>query len=87
MLDGADLDPGDLVQFDIREDRRMRLASNPRLVATDEYPSLAHDLKKAGQETVQAAPVSAGTRPSKIVAFEPKSAKSKTAKQPVRRAI
>jgi hypothetical protein len=42
---GAPMDAGDLVQFDLRQERHMRLASNPRLVAEDQYPTLAHELK------------------------------------------
>ncbi len=87
MLEGADLDPGDLVQFDIREDKRMRLAANPRLVASDEYPSLAQDLKNAGQDAVTPHPPACDNRKGKIVAFDPKSAKSKTGKQTTRRAV
>ena len=71
-LEGADMEPGDLVQFDIRADRHMRLASNPKLVASDEYPTLANDLMKAGETpAVSAMPPKAG-QTGKIVAFEPK---------------
>lgn len=44
----AGIDPGDLVQFELAEEQQMRLAFNPRLVAADEYPTLAHDLRRAG---------------------------------------
>ncbi|OWU83508.1 hypothetical protein ATO6_18290 [Oceanicola sp. 22II-s10i] len=44
-----ELDPGDLVQFDVTETGRLRRARNPRLVAEDQYPTLAGDLKTLRQ--------------------------------------
>ena len=74
-LEGADLEPGDLVQFDIRSERNMRLASSPRLVAQDEYPTLAQDLKLAGTGQTPVAVNSAVSGSSgKIIAFEPRTA-------------
>jgi len=39
--------PGDLVEFDLREENDLRLAVDPCLVAPHEYPSLAADLRSA----------------------------------------
>ena len=39
--------PGDLVEFDLREENNLRLAIDPCVVAPHEYPSLARDLKSA----------------------------------------
>ena len=87
-LDGADMDPGDLVHFEVREDRHMRLACNPRLVASDEYPTLARDLKQAGTEPVeQTARQTNGGSDAKIIAFEPKPAKVAAIRKPARRVI
>ncbi len=46
-LDGArmpDMDAGDLVQFDLWQDARVRRATNPRLVANQHYAGLADGL-------------------------------------------
>lgn len=39
--------PGDLVEFDIREENEMRFAVAPSVVAAREFPSLPDDLKRA----------------------------------------
>jgi len=39
--------PGDLVEFDLREENNLRLAVDPSLVAPHEFPAIAHDLKSA----------------------------------------
>lgn len=39
--------PGDLVEFDLREENELRLAVDPCLVAPHEYPALAANLKSA----------------------------------------
>ncbi|GAB4285307.1 MAG: hypothetical protein Kow0058_04590 [Roseovarius sp.] len=39
--------PGDLVQFDLREENELRLAVDPCLVAPHEFPALAARLKSA----------------------------------------
>lgn len=86
-LDGADMDPGDLVHFEVREDRHMRLACNPRLVASDEYPTLARDLKKAGVEPAGLPPRQGGDGDAKIIAFEPKPANDTPVRKAARRVI
>lgn len=72
-LDSVDMEPGDLVQFSVRSERNMRFASHPRLVASDEYPTLAKDLRQAGQLPEVSVPATRKTGDAKIVAFEPKS--------------
>lgn len=39
--------PGDLVEFDLREENELRLAVDPCLVAPHEYPAIAANLKSA----------------------------------------
>lgn len=41
------LDPGDIVQFEMTEEPQMRRAWNPRIVAEEQYPTLAHRLQNA----------------------------------------
>ncbi len=67
------MEPGDLVQFDVRANKNMRLASSPRLVSSDEYPTLAHDLKQAGMQPEPSLAPQVTKPSAKIVAFEPKS--------------
>jgi hypothetical protein len=43
-LEGVALDAGDLIQFDMRQDSKLRLARNPQLVVEQEYPGLASRL-------------------------------------------
>lgn len=45
--EAAQFVPGDLVEFDLREENELRLAVDPCLVAPHEYPSLAADLQSA----------------------------------------
>jgi len=45
--EAAQFVPGDLVEFDLREENELRLAVDPCLVAPHEYPSLAVDLQSA----------------------------------------
>jgi len=47
MCSAFELDAGDLVQFDLSEDRHLRFVRNPRVVADGEYPELARELKVA----------------------------------------
>jgi len=53
---GRSLDPGDLVRFDVSEGKRMRIVSNPQVVASEQYPSLAVDLAREGERHGTAAP-------------------------------
>ncbi len=81
------MDAGDLVQFEVHEDRHMRLACNPRLVASDEYPTLAHDLKKAGTLPAQGTPIVVDDSRAKVIAFEPRPANSTPINTRARRVI
>lgn len=45
--EGSRFVPGDLVEFDLREENELRLAVDPCLVAPHEYPALAADLQSA----------------------------------------
>jgi hypothetical protein len=44
--DFPEIDSGDLVQFELRRERSVRLVLNPRLVAEGQFPSLADSLYK-----------------------------------------
>ncbi|MEM7732681.1 MAG: hypothetical protein AAF280_07850 [Pseudomonadota bacterium] len=46
-----DFGPGDLVEFEVREENDLRLAVSPSIVAEDHYPGLADELIRAGQST------------------------------------
>ncbi len=48
-LTGQRLDAGDVVQFDLQEESHHRVAHNPRLLAEDEFPTLASDLSRHGK--------------------------------------
>lgn len=43
---GLSLDAGDLIQFDMRQDRNLRFARNPRLLAQKHCPELAEALRQ-----------------------------------------
>ncbi|MEM6589144.1 MAG: hypothetical protein AAF641_11905 [Pseudomonadota bacterium] len=47
-----DFGPGDLVEFEVREENDLRLALSPSVVAEDHYPGLADDLIRAGQSAL-----------------------------------
>ncbi|MCA0920965.1 hypothetical protein [Pseudooceanicola nanhaiensis] len=84
LCDGIGLDAGDLVQFDLTEDRVMRRARNPRIVAEEQYPTLATRLQEANHmasEKVNIPPVSRpeGEEGSAIVLpFAPRRKTAKT---------
>ncbi|KMK67509.1 hypothetical protein [Puniceibacterium sp. IMCC21224] len=44
VLDGLPLDAGDLIQFDLREERDLRLARNPQRVEPSHCPGIARKL-------------------------------------------
>ena len=48
LMTGQRLDAGDVVQFDLEEERHHRVARNPRLLAENEFPTLAGDLVRQG---------------------------------------
>lgn len=45
--EGTRFVPGDLVEFDLREENELRLAVDPCIVAPHEFPALAADLRSA----------------------------------------
>lgn len=47
---GSGFEPGDLVKFELREEADLRMAVDPCLVAPGEYPSLARELMRAGDD-------------------------------------
>lgn len=65
------MSPGDLVTFDLSVERLMRVARNPRLVATEEYPTLASDLRRAGIAKEVEAELETSADASKIIPFRP----------------
>ncbi|MDQ2089114.1 hypothetical protein [Marimonas arenosa] len=48
VFDGCSLDAGDLVSFHVSEGRDMRLATEPKLIAEQQYPGLAESLIARG---------------------------------------
>ncbi|MBY6143917.1 hypothetical protein KUW09_07690 [Mameliella alba] len=46
--EGINLDAGDLIQFDLREERDVRRARNLRRVDAGFAPSIAHELRSRG---------------------------------------
>lgn len=49
LHDGMSLDAGDLIQFDLREERDVRRARNLRRVDAGYAPSIVHDLRSCKQ--------------------------------------
>lgn len=45
LHDGIELDAGDLIQFDVKEDSDMRRARNLRRVDAGHAPSIVHELR------------------------------------------
>jgi hypothetical protein len=52
--DGMNLDAGDLIQFDLREERDVRRARNLRRVDVGYAPTIAHDLCNKGDISARA---------------------------------
>lgn len=50
-MDGLNLDPGDLIEFDVKEHKNLRLARNPIVVSGDFSSGLAQKLKATAQLT------------------------------------
>ncbi|WP_306155684.1 hypothetical protein [Roseovarius sp. MMSF_3281] len=68
---GPGLEPGDLVRFEVSEGKRMRIVSNPRVVASEQYPSLASDLRRAGTGHGTPMPQAGDAPSSKIIPLTP----------------
>jgi hypothetical protein len=67
----AGFEPGDLVRFDVRQGRRMRIASNPRVIVSDQYPSLAGDLRREGASATRPLRQTPAQGQSKVVPLRP----------------
>jgi hypothetical protein len=76
------LDPGDLVRFDVQEGQRMRLVNNPSVVASDQYPTLAGDVRREGARHRMTLPQAAAAG-SKIIPMAPR--READAARPVRK--
>jgi hypothetical protein len=68
----AAFEPGDLVRFDVSEGRRMRIASNPQIVASDQYPNLAGDLRREGEGPTEPIPKNPAQGQSKVIPLVPR---------------
>lgn len=69
-MTGQRLDAGDVVQFDLEEERHLRVAHNPRLLAEDEYPTLANDLTRYGSgETDQTGRMTPASGRGQVINF------------------
>lgn len=66
-MTGVGLQSGDLVRFDIRDEGKLRIASNISLIAPDEYPNLA-DVLLSGHMCADI-PRVPQAEPAKIVPF------------------
>lgn len=72
--DDSAMAAGDLIEFDLREERDVRLVDKPRLVTHRSHPTLDADLRRAGacvgavDRAMPSAANSAG--PARIVPFE-----------------
>ncbi|MBU3001549.1 hypothetical protein KO491_17035 [Roseovarius nubinhibens] len=47
--DRAVFQPGDLIQFELREASQMRIVARPQMLARDSHPNLADELKQVGE--------------------------------------
>lgn len=56
VRDIFDFGAGDLVQFDLTEERHLRLVRNPRRISENMYPTLAQDLQALSQKAAPPAP-------------------------------
>lgn len=51
--DGIDLDAGDLIQFDLKEERDVRRARNLRRVDAGYAPTIVHDLRNCRESVAR----------------------------------
>lgn len=47
--DRAVFQPGDLIQFELREASQMRIVARPQVLERDSHPNLADELKQVGE--------------------------------------
>ena len=78
----AGFETGDLVRFDVSEGRRMRIASNPQVVASDEYPSLAGDLRREGANPARPLRQTPAQGQSKVIPLLPPDPRVQTGRKP-----
>lgn len=72
-FDGGSFDPGDLVQFDLGDDAGpLRRVCNPRLVAEEQYPSLAQRLQLATERSITPPAPVLPQAPAVVIAFDGK---------------
>ena len=76
-LEGQSLDAGDLVHFSIAEGEAIRVATNPTLVAEQQYPGLAERLRAQGMVGGAESRTANTDRPepadtSNVIAFAPR---------------
>ena len=78
-FDGFSLDAGDLITFTVNEGRDMRLATNPRLIAEQQYSGLVESLMAGGarmslpvEPAPRRAPAGAETNVVQFVPLQPK---------------
>jgi hypothetical protein len=64
LHDAIDLDAGDLIQFDMREERDIRRARNLRHVDSGFAPTIARDLRATGTKGIVT-----GSKASNVVSF------------------
>lgn len=79
FLDGPLLDAGDLVYFQISEGQEMRLASNPRLVAEQQFPNIAQRLKANGTSNTVRPATPTNSAATNVIHFSPRQTKTSIA--------
>lgn len=52
-LNGVSLDAGDLIEFELREERQLRRATNPTLLCQDAAPGIARELDRCANRSEQ----------------------------------
>ena len=74
-LDGEMFDAGDLVHFQLTEGAELRLATNPRVIAGQQYHDLAETLLAKSEQ----APDGADHQSGEVIAFRPREASKSVA--------
>lgn len=71
-LDGVTLDPGDLIQFDLRLEQSLRMVDNPQRVESGSHSNLASSLSTENVNQVEPSRVRSKRRTDNIVTFPTK---------------
>jgi len=71
-MNGPNLDTGDLVHFQVSEGQKMRLASNPRLIAESQFPKIAEQLRGSSNAPLPSTRPARRASKGNVVAFKPK---------------